>query len=94
MAGNDTVQRILRGVQERIDAGEIYRFWYGYMDPDDVGHMASPWMSAGGSNCTSLFNGIFGEMRDEGYPVAPIGGTGYWNSAIGVGSWNFYEKQT
>jgi hypothetical protein len=92
MAGNDTVQRVLHGVQERIDAGEIYRFWYGWMDPDDVGHMAPPWMSYGGSNCTSLFNGIFGEMRDEGYPVAPIGGTGYWNSAVGMGSWEFYEK--
>lgn len=89
---NGTVERVIRGVKDRIADGAIYRFWWYGMDPNDVGCMAPPWRDGGGYNCTSLFNDIFGEMRDEGYSTYPIGGTGEWNATVGNNSTKAYEK--
>lgn len=85
LAINFTVERIKKGVIDRINDGTYYRFWYSYMDPNDVGCMSPPWRRSDlGYNCSSLPNDVLGEMGDEGYPVAPVGGTGYWNSALVV----------
>jgi hypothetical protein len=70
---------------DRINDGSIYRVWWATMDPDDVGRMAPPWRSDWGYNCTSLYNDILGEMVAEGWTkVAPVGGTGVWNSTIDI----------
>lgn len=81
MASN-TVDTILAKFGERI--GKPYRFWWNWMDPNDVGCMAPPWEDDIGYNCTSVYNSILGEMLDEGWSaLSPIGGTGYWNAAVG-----------
>src|SRR5829696_1258644 len=90
--GNDTVKRVMRGVRDRMSDGAIYSIWWPGSEWDDVQAMVAPWRSKWGYNCTALFNDIFGEMNDEGYDTSPIGGTGDFNAALGVGSGRYYEE--
>lgn len=89
-----TVKRVIKGAHDRFETP--YRFWHEGVDWYDVQALVPPWNSRPGYNCTSSFNDIFGEMRDEGYATYPHGGTTDYCSALGsdgTGNWERFKIQ-